>query len=45
MLEARKALEDYERLKGFASSPQHAILTRVFTKATLTYLRLSASQR
>jgi hypothetical protein len=45
MLEARKALEDYERLKGFASSPQHTILTRVFTIATHTYLRLSASQR
>jgi hypothetical protein len=45
MLEARKALEDYETLKGFASSSQHIILTRVFTKATATYLRLSASQR
>jgi hypothetical protein len=45
MLEARKALEDYERLKGVASSSQHIILTRVFTKATQTYLRLSASQR
>jgi hypothetical protein len=45
MLEARKALEDYERLKGFASCSQHIILTRVFTKATQAYLTLSASQR
>ena len=34
MLEARKALEDYETLKGFASSCEHTRLTRVFTKAT-----------
>jgi hypothetical protein len=45
MLEARKALEDYETLKGVASSSEHIILTRVFTKATETYLKLSASQR
>ena len=45
MLEARKALEDYETLKGVASSSEHIILTRVFTIATETYLRLSASQR
>jgi hypothetical protein len=45
MLEARKALEDYETLKGLASSSQHIILTRIFTKATETYLKLSASQR
>lgn len=45
MLEARKALEDYETLKGVASSSQHTILTRVFTKATEIYLKLSASQR
>jgi hypothetical protein len=45
MLEARKALEDYETLKGVASSSEHTILTRVFAKATETYLKLSASQR
>ena len=45
MLEARKALEDYETLKGFASSCEHTRLTQVFTKATQTYLKLSASQR
>ena len=44
MLEARKALEDYERLKGAASSPEHTALIRVFTKAAQTYLKLSASQ-
>jgi hypothetical protein len=45
MLEARKALEDYEALKGTASSWEHIRLTRLFTIATETYLRLSASQR
>ena len=45
MLEARKVLEDYETLKGFASSCEHTRLTQVFTKATETYLKLSASQR
>jgi hypothetical protein len=45
MLEARKALEDYETLNGVASSCEHTRLTQVFTKATQTYLKLSASQR
>ena len=45
MLEARKALEDYERLKGTASSGEHTRLMEAFTKATETYLKLSASQR
>ena len=45
MLEARKALEDYETLTGFISSREHTILTQAFTKATGTYLQLSASQR
>jgi len=45
MLEARKALEDYEKLKGVASANEHTRLTQAFTKATETYLRLSASQR
>ena len=45
MLEARKALDDYETLKGVASSSEHTILTRVFAKATETYLKLSASRR
>ena len=45
MLEARKALEDYETLKGVTSSSKHTILTQIFAKATETYLKLSASQR
>ena len=45
MLEARTALENHERLKGVASSCEHMRLTRVFTKTTETYLRLSAGQR
>jgi uncharacterized protein YktA (UPF0223 family) len=45
MLEARKALEDYERFKGVASCCEHTRLTQAFTKATQTYLKLSASQR
>ncbi len=45
MLEARKALEDYERVKGTASSGEHITLMQAFTKATEIYLSLSASQR
>jgi hypothetical protein len=45
MLEARKALEDYETLKGFASSCEHTMLAKIFSKATEIFLRLSASQR
>lgn len=45
MLEARKALEDYETLKGFSSSGEHTRLIKVFARATEIYLRLSASQR
>jgi hypothetical protein len=45
MVEARRALEDYETLKGFAYSGEHTRLTKVFTKATETYLALSKNQR
>jgi hypothetical protein len=45
MLEARKALEDYETLKGFVSCSEHIRLIQAFTIATKTYLRLSAGQR
>ena len=45
MLEARKALEDYETLKGVASSSEHTILSRVFAKAAQAYLKLSTTQR
>jgi hypothetical protein len=44
MLAARKALEVYETIKGFAWSCEHTILTQVFTNATKTYLRLAASR-
>ena len=45
MLEARKALDDYERLNGYASSGEHSRLTQMFTKASRTYLHLSVSLR
>ncbi len=45
MLEARKTLEEYETLKGFVSSGEHTRLTKAFTKATETYIKLSSSQR
>jgi hypothetical protein len=45
MLEARKPLEDYEKLKGSDSSREHSRLIQAFTKATETYLKLSNSQR
>lgn len=45
MLEARKALEDHETLKGCVASSEHAMLTRKFTKAMEAYLMLSARQR
>ena len=45
MLEARKALENHERLEGYVSSVEHTRLRQEFTKATETYLKLSASQR
>jgi hypothetical protein len=45
MLEARKALEDYEKLKGTAPSREHARLSRIFTNATEVYLKISKNQR
>jgi len=45
MLEARRALENHERLEGYVSSVEHTRLTQAFTKATQTYLKLSESQR
>jgi hypothetical protein len=38
MVETRKVLEDYERLKGYVYSPEHTRLTQAFTKATQVYL-------
>jgi hypothetical protein len=45
MMEARKALEKHEGLKGCAISGERLKLIQVFNRATKTYLRLSASQR
>jgi hypothetical protein len=45
MLATRKTLEDFETLKGIATSGEHTRLMQVFDRATRTYLRLSASQR
>jgi hypothetical protein len=41
MLEAQKALEDYETLKVTPLSIEHTRLKLAFTKATANYLRLS----
>ncbi len=43
MLEARKALEHYEKLKGFAASIEHEKLAKVFTRAAEIYLRISTA--
>ena len=45
MLEARRALENHERLEGYVSSVEHTRLNQEFTKATHIYLKVSASQR
>ena len=45
MVETRKALEDFETLKGYASSCEHTKVIQAFNKASETYLKLSASQR
>lgn len=41
MLEAQKALADYETLKGTPLSIEHTRLKLAFTKATANYSRLS----
>ena len=45
MLAARKALENYEMLKGFTSSAEHTKLTQKFYRAANVYLKLSQNQR
>ncbi len=45
MLEARKALADYEALNGFGSSAERLKLIQEFTRVSNTYLRLSANQK
>ena len=42
MLEAQKALQDYQDTKGFALSYEHGRLTQAFAKATETYLTISS---
>jgi hypothetical protein len=44
MMETRRALEDYERLHGLAWTLEHRRLAEEFTRATMTYLRLSAGK-
>ena len=39
LLEARKALDEYEVTHGYSGSPEHQRLEREFSKATETYLR------
>jgi len=45
MLEARKALEDHEELKGTAGSSEYTRVTKAFAKATRDYLALSKFER
>jgi len=45
MLEARKALDEYEVTHGDGGSPEHQGLEREFSKATDTYLRLLEEER
>ena len=44
MMNARKALEDYEKLNGVASSIEHMKLVRVFANTAKIYLRVSMSE-
>ena len=45
MLEARKALDDYEWINSYASAGQHTRLTQIFTKASRTYLACFIRER
>jgi hypothetical protein len=45
MLEARKALDEYEVTHGYGGSPEHQRLEREFSKATETYLRVLEEER
>jgi len=38
MAEARKALEDYEKLEGFALTIEYEKLTKIFIRVTEAYL-------
>ena len=45
MLEARKALDEYEVTYGYGRSPELQRLEREFSKATETYLRFLEEER
>ena len=45
LLEARKALDEYEVTHGYGGSPEHQRLEREFSKATETYLRILEEER
>jgi hypothetical protein len=44
MMNAREALEDYEKAKGHAASIEHMRLIRVFANSAKIYLRVSLSE-
>ena len=44
MMKARKALENYEKLKGHSASTEHMRLIKVFATSAKTYLRVSMSE-
>jgi hypothetical protein len=44
MMNARKALEDYEKVKGHVASIEHMRLIRVFANSAKIYLRVSLSE-
>ena len=44
MMKARKALENYEKLKGHSASTEHMKLIKVFANSAKIYLRVSMSE-
>lgn len=44
MMNARKALEDYEKLNGHASSTEHMRLVKAFANSAKIYLKVSLSE-
>jgi hypothetical protein len=44
MMIARKALEEYEKLNGHASSTEHIRLTKVFANSAKMYLKASMGE-
>jgi hypothetical protein len=43
MVKARKAIDDYERIHGYAQSAEHTRLTRKFNQAAESYLLMSSA--